>query len=418
VRRAAVVAALALLGCTSAPPTERVSGPGFVLVSPFEQEATGEWRDLVAEDVAAVAALFRSGVPDPPATVVLDAVDIPGDATLSERLDPRVEGLGGQATADGRIRLVVAREGGGLVSTSNHAKLRHELAHLFLHRRCPHAPLWLHEGLAHEVDDAVMTRTGLAFHPAPVRLAVARALVTDAGAASLWTWERSPRPAQEEESARRALSSSFVRFLLEREGSGWPDALPRLAALRPADEPELVAAWRTWLGRLDYAALVERGTAAPDPAIRAGAANALATLAEAARTVPALGESVGAGTDAVALRVLSDPACWPGAATYLAWFRAGALPDADVAGLLAPGAPPASRLVGLAIAARRGAAVDDAEVRSLCAALPDHLRVYVVVLRPFLPGVDAGDNPHFSAPRDPGTDLPLRHEGQTPPEVK
>jgi hypothetical protein len=418
VRRAAVVAALALLGCRSVPDTETVAGPGFVLVSPFDADATESWRELVAADVAAVATLFRSELPEPPAIVVLDAIDVPESATIAEKLDPRVDGRGGQATADGRIRLVVAREHGGLFSTSIHAKLRHELAHVLLHRRCPHAPLWLHEGLAHEVDDAVMTRTGLAFHPAPVRLAVARALVTDAGASSLWTWERSPRPGEDEESALRALASSFVRFLVEREGPGWPEALPRLAALRPAGEPELVAAWRTWLGRLDYAALVERGTADPDPAIRAGAAHALATLAEAARTVPALGESVGAGTDAVALRVLSDPACWPGAATYLAWFRAGALPDADVAGLLAPGAPPASRLVGLAIAARRGAAVDDAEVRSLCAALPDHLRVYVVVLRPFLPGADAGDSPHFSVPRDPGTDLPLRHEGQTPPDVK
>lgn len=417
-RRATVVAAIALLGCTSVPPTERVSGPGFVLVSPFAQDATGEWRDLVAQDVAAVATLFESEVPDPPATVVLDAVDIPEDATLSERLDPRVDGLGGQATADGRIRLVVAREGAGLISTSIHAKLRHELAHLFLHRRCPHAPLWLHEGLAHEVDDAVMTRTGLVFHPAPVRLAVARVLVTDAGAASLWTWERSPMPDQDEESARRALASSFVRFLLERETSGWPEALPRLAALRPAHEPELVAAWRTWLERIDYAALVERGAADPDAAIRAGAANALPSLAEAARTVPALDSSVGVATDAVALRVLSDPACWPGAATYLAWFRAGALSDAEVAGLLAPGAPAASRLVGLAIAARRGAAVDDAEVRSLCAALPGELRRYVVVLSPFLPGADPGDGPHFSAPRESGTDLPLRHEGRTSPEVK
>lgn len=386
-RRAAAVALLVLTACASAPSAEKTAGPGFVLVSPFDDDATSRWRELVAHDVAAVAALFRTDVPDPPVTVVLDAVDIPDTATFAEHIDPRVDGLGGQATDDGRIRLIVAREYGGLMSTSIHAKLRHELAHVLLHRRCPDAPMWLHEGLAHEVDDTVEARGGLAFHPAPVRLAVARAFAATANVALLWTWESSPHVASEEETARRVLATSFVHFLLEHEGAAWTDALPRLAALRPADDPALVAAWRTWLDGVDFAALVSRGAADPDPAIRAASANALPKLAEAAQSVPALRDSVGAATDTVALRVLADPPCWPGAATYLVWFRAGALADADVEALRASKLP-SRRLTGLAIAARRGVAVDPADVRAAYTELPDELRVKAIVLRPFLLGVE------------------------------
>jgi hypothetical protein len=390
VRRAAAVASLALAlgGCAFFPDKGTVTGPGFVLVSPFGRDATERWRQLVADDVEAVAALFRSDLPDPPATVVLDPIDVPESAAITERLDPRVDGLGGQAAADGRIRLIVARNWSGLISVSNHAKLRHELAHLFLHRRCPGAPMWLHEGLAHEVDDAVSARDGLAFHPAPVRLALARAFAAKTDDSSLWTWASSPSPEREQETSHRILAASFFRFQRELAGERWPDELPRLAALRPAEEPSLVAAWRAWLDGLDFATLVARGTGDPDPAIRTAAANALPQLAEAAGVVTPLHDVIGPATDAVALRILADPVCWNGAATYLVWFRADAIADADVAALRAPDAPASCRLVGLALAARRGAAVDAAEVRSLRAALPDDVRTRSFVLRPFLPGLD------------------------------
>ncbi|HEX6811284.1 MAG TPA: hypothetical protein VF384_06655 [Planctomycetota bacterium] len=386
-RRAAVVAALALAGCSVSPDTEPITGPGFVLVSPFASDANELWRQLVAAEVAAVTALFGSDLPDPPVTVVLDPIDVPESATLTERLGAHAEGPVGDATADWRIRLFVARQGSGLLSVSNEARLRHELAHILLHRRCPRALLWLHEGLAHEVEDSVTTGTGLAFHPAPVRLALARALATESNVSSLWTWERSEQPDRDLESARRALASSFVRFLLEREGTGWPDALPRLAALRPQDDPTLVGAWRTWLDQLDFAALVERGTASPDAAIRRAAAGALIELAENAQ-IPALGASVGAATDALALGIVSDPACWTSATQYLTVFRAQALSNADVAGLCAPSAPAHVRLAGLAVAARRGAPADAAEVRALREALPAELRSRTLFLRPFLPGLE------------------------------
>jgi hypothetical protein len=382
--RVAVVLALALTSCASATFQEKATGPGYILVSPFDEDATRRWREVVERDVADVSALFASDIPHPPVTVILDAVDVAETATLLERLDPRVDGLGGQATPDGRIRLIVAREHAGLVSTSIHAKLRHELAHVLLHRRTPNAPLWLHEGLAHEVDDTVATGRGLAFHPAPVRLALARAHAASADLTSLWTWGRSTPGGNEEESARRVLAASFVRFLVEREGDGWPDALPKFAALLPQKDPDLVAAWRTWLDATDFAALVERGATDPDPAIRSASAGALAQLAEASLSVAALRPMVGAATDAVALRVVADSACWIGASAYLVWFRAASLTDADVAALRSPDAPPAARLVGLAVAARRGEAVDPEETRALSEALPEELRRSLVVLRAFI----------------------------------
>jgi hypothetical protein len=388
VRRAAVVAALALAGCALIPDSETIAGPGFVLVSPFGQDATERWRRLVGDEVAAVAALFRTGLPDPPATIVLDPIEVPESATVVERLDPRVDGLGGVTTPDGRIRIVVGREKSGLFSTSIHAKLRHELAHFLLHAQCPVAPLWLHEGLAHQVDDCVETRNGLAFHPAPVRLALARARASEFDVSSLWTWERSPPGGGELESSRRLFASAFVRFLLEREGRHWPGALPRLAALRPEKDPDLVAAWRTWLQHLDFVGLVEKAVADPDAKIRAEAANVLPQLAGAAHELPALRECVGARTDALALRVLADPACWYGASAYLVWFRASALSDGDVGALRAPASPTMVRLVGLALAARRGTAVDADEFRALVATLPANERWRLVALRPFLPGVE------------------------------
>ena len=382
------VAVLALAGCSIFRSSETIAGPGYVLVSPFGIDATERWRQLVAEDVAAVAALFRTDLPDPPPMIVLDPIDVPESASVVEHLDPRVDGLGGRTTSDGRIRIVVGREKSGLFSTSIHAKLRHELAHLLLFRRSPDAPLWLHEGLAHQVDDCVDTPTGLAFHPAPVRLALAQASVAEFDMSTLWTWQSTQQLGEKDESEHRLFASAFVRFLLEREGRDWPAALPRLAALRPEADPALVAAWRTWLDHLDFVALVEKAAADPDAKIREAAANALPQLGEAAHAVPALRESVGARTDALALRLLADPACWYGASNYLLWFRAAALSQSDVDALRAPASPTLVRLVGIALAARRGSAADADEVRALVGILPAAERWRVVALRPFLPGID------------------------------
>ena len=391
-RRGWILAALAVVACRSGNVHDSESPMGFTLVSPFGDEVNVEWRARIGREVAAVSTFFGRSLPHPPVCVHLDAIDVPDDAGVAVQLDPRVEGLGGWATEDGDVHVIVGRAHGGLYSATAEKKLRHELTHVLLHRMGIDGPAWFHEGLAHEIEDVVGAGDGLAFHPAPVRLVLARGYLATVDVGELWTWggHRTREPARE--SALRALASSLVRFLVEREGpDAWRDALPRLARMDPSAAPEIVAAWRSWLLDVDFTALVERGVGNPDPRIRCAAANALPALAEAVRSrdpgAPELGEAPDARSDQLALRILGDPACAEAAACYLVYFRARDLPASSVRELDRPGISAGLRLLGLALRARRGESVTEEEVRAVARDLTPDGRRLARVLHPFLPAL-------------------------------
>jgi hypothetical protein len=363
-RATAVV--LALASCRS---VETVRGDGFVLQSPFGREATAAWKTRVERELSATAAFLDAPIPDPPLDVRFEPVEVGPEIGASAHLAPDVDGAKGWTIDGHEVHVIVDAEDDGLFSMSADGTLRHEFVHALLHHAGIPAPAWLDEGLAHEVEGAVTTADGLRLHPAPLHLLAARAYARTFDASRVWSWDGSRETTRDDQSALRTLSRSFVRFLIERDGDAWTRDLRAWASLRPADDPSLVNAWRTWLDELDIVGRVERGTGDRDADVRAAAASALASLAEFAQTAAArdlgIDRAVDARTDqaALALAAGADPVCAESGGAYLVYYRFDAVTDDAVRGLVADDARPWTRLIGLAVQARRGRRIESREAQ-------------------------------------------------------
>jgi len=378
-RATAVVLALACASCRS---METVRGYGFVLHSPFGAEATETWRKRVAHELRGVEYFIEQPTPDPPIDLVLEAIDVDENAGIVAQLAPRVDGIGGWTVGD-EVHVIVSRANDGLLTTTADGVLRHEFVHALLHRAGVRAPAWLGEGLAHEVEDCVWTSSGLYMNRAPVQLELARAYATTFDVSRVWSWDGSPKTPPDDQSALRVLSRSFVRFLYERDVDESRDGrFARWAALRPADDARLVEAWRSWLDRWSFALHVSRTIVWPDEsAINVAAANALPELAELASTardrVPGIERSVNAETDSLALWLATsdDAALAEPAGRYLVYFRARDVTESGLHDLSDGAAPPWTRLIALAVAARRGGNAEPSEAQSLWNSLPSFERM-------------------------------------------
>jgi len=371
-----------------------VAGDGFVVFSLFDKASTDAWRRQIEADVNSVAALLRTGVPDPPVRIHLDVTTQRSDASLLEQLDPSLDGVRGWTSGGREIHLVVRSDGDGLISTRFDATLRHELAHVHLHRLGAELQPWFDEGFADEIGDAVRASAGLRLDPAPVQLVLARALCSRLDLSEVWTWDGGRTAPREHESVLRAVARSVVRFLLNREGGDVGTAtVARLVAVRPASDPSLVAAWRSWLEGLDFAVLVERGIHDPDPRIRTAAANSLPSLADVAQrlraSVPGVAGAVDMRTDRVALEALSDVSALEPAARYLVYFRARSLAAESMRVLDEHVESPTARIVGFAVRARRGEPGGPSDVRATWDRLDPETRVRLDWIRTFLPDIDA-----------------------------
>lgn len=389
----APLAVLAAVACASRPADDAGAASGFVLVSPFSGASDAAWRDRIGAEIVDVARLLRVETPSPPVSVFLESKLVGADAPLIETLDPNVGGMRAWSVGGREIHVVVADAQDGLFSATTDGSIRHELVHVLLARMGIDAPPWFGEGLAHEVEDAVRTRRGLVLHPAPVQVVLARALAPEVDLAEVWAWDGDRTAVAEREAIYRAVSRSFVRFLVEREGSDeWPLRVRELASLRTASDPALVDEWRRWSGGFDFAGAVERGLRDPDTDVRRAAAASLPSLAELATrlgaAVPAIAAEVGPRTDAVALGALADPVACEPAACYLVFFRAAVLPETSVGALSGAGRDPRTRLVGLALRARRGAPAGTDDVLAAWDGLDASERIRFSWLRVFLPVPD------------------------------
>jgi hypothetical protein len=394
-RLAAAVFALTVASCSS---VETVNGRGFVLSSPFGPEATAKWAGRVERELGDVAALLQQPVPQPPIEVRLEAVSPSRDDDLLARLHPGVDGAAGWTLRD-QVHVYVARERDGLFSMSVDGVLRHEFVHALLARPPIPAPAWLGEGLAHEAQFAVRGAGGLHLHPVPEEFVLARMQSRTAVARRLWTWEAGrPHQGDEESAALRRLSRSFVRFLIEREGEAWPRAVAQWARLHPESDPSLVDAWLAWLDGWDFAARVERGIHDGDPDVRAAAAGRLPVMAEyAARLAdpfPGIERVIDSRTDGLAVELASsrDAECAEAAGRYLAFFRYRSIPEADLDRLMADDLPAWTRLVALAVAARRDVGVEPAIVKPIWESLAQEDQARFRWLLTFLPLPPASDD--------------------------
>jgi hypothetical protein len=385
------IAVLVLLACAACRGVETAQGAGFVLTSPFGREATGAWKTNVERELALTAAFLGRQIPDPPLDVRLDAVELGPETDVMSHFYPSVDGRGGWTIEGHEVHVIVDAGHDGLLSTSTDGVLRHEFVHVLLYSADHHAPAWLGEGLAHEVEEAIKTADGLRLRPAPVQLPLARAYAKTFDVAQVWTWNGAPRKSSDEESALRILSRSFVRFLIERDGDDWRTHVAEWASMRPADDASLVAAWRKWLDELDFVGRVDRGVHDPDAAVRSWTANALPELAECVQNlgdrIPGLAAEVGPRTDAAAVALVSadDAPCAEAAGRYLVFFRRTAVAESAVRSLAATASPPWTRLTGLALLAKRGERVDPADANAAWARLSDAEQWNFLWLVSFLP---------------------------------
>jgi len=385
------IATALVVACAACRGIETAQGRGFVLQSPFGREATAEWKTRVERELALIAAFLGRQIPDPPLDVRLDAVESGPETDVMSHFYPSIDGRGGWTIDGHEVHVIVDARHDGLFSTSTDGVLRHEFVHVLLYSADKHAPAWLGEGLAHEVEDAVKTADGLRLQPAPVQLPLARAYAKTLDVAQVWAWDGKPRKSRDEESALRVLSRSFVRFLIERDGDDWRRHVDEWKSLRPAEDASLVAAWRKWLDELDFVGRVDRGVHDPDAAVRSWTANALPELAECVQSfgdrVPGLDAEVGPRTDAAAVALASsdDAACAEAAARYLVFFRRTAVADSAVRSLAATVSPPWTRLTGLALLARRGERVEPADANASWARLSEAEQRNYLWLVSFLP---------------------------------
>ncbi len=305
---------LFLASCESTPETALVRGPGFVLYSPFDAEVNERWAEILRVEVDAVHSFLLGGMFDPPIQVYLEPIEIAKDAHLLEQLDPRLaNGVGAWAIEGRQIHIVVAAgSDGGLFAVGLRKKVRHELTHIYLARMGIDAPAWLGEGLAHELEDAILVGHTLRLHPAPPDLHLARLAIDQVALSEVWTWDGCRAPGKEQ--AFRLLSRSFVRFLLENTiPHRWIWTLEIFADVAELDEAD-EAGWRRWLEDVDLLARVEEGVRPDRPdAVRRAAAYALNSLG-ALKAVPA--EKAGM----IAAGLIDDPVCGDAARIYMRFF--------------------------------------------------------------------------------------------------
>lgn len=399
VRRAGALVALALsvsfVRCTSTrPPSpeeiesalrERLHGvveePGFVLRSPYGDEATRPYATVVRRELDRVRECFgdSSAVPVRIYLVPVSESEAPApDEPWRHAARGGFEGAAHESgfafvwvrpEADPRQAMVDAETGS--------STLRHELAHLFMRRAGLAGKTWFNEGVAQHVEHAQVLDGTMRPHPFPRELLQARDQFAAGDVARLLAWSlHGDELTAEERASRYAKSEALLRFLLER--SSGADFVARLREVRALDEKGVAALepeWRAWLHSQDAVAVVRRELAATSPEVRHEGAELLPELAEAGAR-----ELFGEAADTLALVALRDPATFDPAARFLVFFRARAL-SGGVLQVLESSRAPCEALLAAALHAKRGEPFDldrarktwndlDARARKDCGTLP------------------------------------------------
>jgi len=349
----------------------------FVLFSPYGAAATTALADRVQTRVERVQRLFGDGDPRP-LTLYLRPVEErdqdPTDPLGAQR--PSLDGLRG-ATVDRRfaVLFVPPPDEDGDVSPAfvlpwEEQTLVHELAHLCLYRVGIEGPVWLHEGLAEEVESMAFFRPeALVPDPLPPELLAARCAQEPIDLAALVRWEASDLNQPPHATERRWRCQALARFLMQRSGaSDWGEAVRRTAALPARDVEALEPAFREWLLALDPLGRVQELADSVEPSERALAASLLSLYAE--RDPQALGTPA---ADTLALGLLEHPECKARASSFLVFFAARRLSPGAIERLQSSG-DPVQELTALAIRARRGEPVDLDHARSVEAGLSPEQR--------------------------------------------
>ena len=358
-----------------------VEEPGFVLRTPYGDEATRAYATVVRREVDRVRGCFGDSSAVPVRIYLVPVSESEAPAPDEPWRHAARGGFEGAAHESGFAFVWVRPDADppqAMVDAEmGSSQLRHELVHLFMRRAGLAGDSWFNEGVAQHVEHAQVLDGAMRPHPFPTTLLQAREQFAPGDLASLLAWSlHGDELTVEERASRYAKSEALLRFLLER--SSGADLVARIREVRALDEAGVAALepeWRTWLQSQDAVAVVRRELAAPSPEVRHQGVELLPELAEAGAR-----ELFGEAADTLALVALRDPATFDPAARFLEFFRARAL-SGDRLRALESSRAPCEALLAAALRAKRGEPFDldrarktwndlDARDRRDCGTLP------------------------------------------------
>jgi len=397
---ALVVLAL-VAGCASTrPPSseeiesalrERLHGvveePGFILRSPYGDEATRPYAAVVRREVDRVRECFGDSSAAP---VRIYLVPVSGsEAPKPDEFWRHASqgGLEGGAFPSGFAFVWVRPDADPsramLEAEMGSSQLRHELAHLFTRRAGLAGRPWFNEGVAQQVEHSQILDGEARWHPFPETLVSARAAFAPGDVARLLAWSLAADGLTGEGRALRyAQAEALLRFLLER--SSGTDFVARLREVHALDEKNIAALepeWGAWLQAQNALAVVCRELASPSPERRYQAAALLPVLAENGAC-----ELFSEAADTLALAALRDEQTFGSAATFLVFFRARSLSGGALAELGAS-RDPREVLLAAALHAQRGESFDLDRARTIWNELDSRSRASCSAPASVIPGL-------------------------------
>jgi hypothetical protein len=393
---AALLGALLACACRALPPPSAaeleaelqrsavtvVREEGFTLFSPYDAATTSVYATILREETERVLRVLDIAAP---AAVRIHLVPVPEEDGASDPWESAShDGFAGGAFESGFAFVYVAAgtpTAAAVRAEFGRAALRHELAHLHARGAGLGQRTWFNEGLASEIESMREDGPELrarAFTPAFLE---ARNSAVAGAVAELVRWQRGDELSDTARAQRYHQSQALFHFLAERAPPG--SLRERAAAVHALDEAQILAVepeWLAWLAGLDALEAIRRGVASPAGAERYDSAALLPILAERGAR-----EVLTRPADELALALLGDPATSEPAASFLLFFRADKLTEADLVAL--DGAPdPARCLTAAALRARRGEHVDLARARHAWARVPARERHRFAVQTAMIPG--------------------------------
>jgi hypothetical protein len=355
----------------------------FTLHSPYDEPTTAEHAAVVRAQEDLVRRLFEdAGAPAVRVYLVPTATN-PGLEAWSE---VSREGFGGGAFKDGFLFVYVRAEADPASAMMSAAMgertLRHELAHVHARRAWPARGSWFQEGLAREVERMRVEEATLRPSLFPMGLIAARTWARPGSAGVLLDWELWDDLETAERALRYDASQALFRFLVERQAEGsWLQRVRVVGEMPDAEVAALEAEWLGWLRDLDALERIRAGVRSSSPRERSESAGLLPILAEQRAR-----ELFRPEADQLALGLLADPATAGAASTFLMYFRARELSEADVADLCASD-DPVRCLTGTALRARRGEPFDLDRARAAWSRLSQADRAALAAQRSLIPGL-------------------------------
>jgi 2-haloacid dehalogenase len=355
---ALLLAVLSLAGCSGSAgwfrtdldewvPRTTVTTDFVVLHSPYGPQGTAHWAEFIDEQFVAVSRLYDVQH-DRPLAVRMFPTPVENRSGETARVAHRwqhdpVHPIAGVArfpeNEDANIALLVPSSftASAFAELGLKRILRHELSHAMSRLAVGELPRFLTEGLATVVEGLSTDVTGGVRWNALVteRVIAARNTATAGSLEQLLSWQDFDGEGPQEV-ARYALTTSLVRYLLERCGTGsFHERLVTVVALQPGELRDAEGSWLEWLAALDPYDDLARAMSSDEAGLRIEALNRMHVWSQ----MPSRERSLERRFVDLALDALHDEETFKSAALALIDGAHGQLSQADIAPLATSDAP-------------------------------------------------------------------------------